>query len=295
MKGAGGGQGVKQHGKTDWANLRLIHTGGTIGMIPSALGLTPMPGLVERAVGSRARVLALTPLLDSAAIGYRDWNRILDLIEAEDGPVIVTHGSDTMAYTGAALSQCLAGRAAPVVLCGSMDPLGMGGDAEPNLDFALSAKPGPGVWLAFAGRLIPAAGLVKHDSQGADSFRSVPQTPLAPPPARRFAPARIGILTITPGMPSAMLSAALGTLDACVLRVFGTGTAPPDAALYAAFAAARQSGCLLRAVSSCENGGIVPGTYAAGAGLWAAGVEDGGRETAEAAFIHLWLDCSKEA
>jgi L-asparaginase len=288
-------QDVKRDSDQSRPELRLIHTGGTIGMIPSGLGLTPMPGLVESAVGSRARVFPLTPLLDSAAIGHRDWNRILDLIEAEDGPVIVTHGTDTMSYTGAALSQALAGRAAQVILCGAMDPLGTGGDAEANLDLALSATPGPGVWLAFAGRLIPAAGLVKHDSQGADSFRSVPQDPLPVPPARRFAPARIGILTITPDIPTAMVAAALGELDACVLRVFGTGTAPPDPALYAVMASARQNGCRLRAVSSSEKGGVVPGTYAAGAGLWAAGVEDGGQETAEAAFIHLWLHCSREA
>ena len=269
--------------------MRVIHTGGTIGMKPGELGLQPAPGLVEGAVGERAQVSAFDPLLDSAAIGAADWNRMLDLIEAADDAVIVTHGTDTMAYTGAALSQALVGRRAPVILCGSMTPLGTGGDAEGNLDLALSAQPGPGVWLAFAGRLIPASGLVKHDSHAADSFRAVPQAPLSAPPVRRFGPARVGILTLTPGIPVAMIASALSGLDGCVLRVFGAGTAPADPALYQALSQAHAQGCALRAVSACETGGLSPGAYAAGAALWACGVQNGGLETPEAAFIRLWL------
>ena len=272
--------------------MHLIHTGGTIGMAPSDKGLKPAPGLVESAVGRRAQVTAFDPLLDSAAIGAADWNRMLDLIDAAPDAVVVTHGTDTMAYTGAALSQTLAGRAAPVILCGAMAPLGTGGDAEGNLDLALSARPGPGVWLAFAGRLMPAAGLVKHDSHGADSFRAVPQPPLPAPPARRFGPARIGILTLTPGLPVAMVAGALSALDGCVLRVFGAGTAPPDPGLYRALSEAHARGIALRAVSACETGGLSPGAYAAGAALWDAGVQNGGVETPEAAFVRLWLDCS---
>ena len=275
--------------------MRLIHTGGTIGMVPSPQGLVPANGVVEAAVGERARVTALDPLVDSAAIGADDWNRLLDLIETADDPVIVTHGTDTLAYTGAALSQTLAGRDAPVILCGAMAPLGTGGDAEANLNLALSAQPGPGVWLAFAGRLMPAAGLVKHNSHGVDSFRAVPQAPLSLPPARRFGPARIGILTLTPGIPAAMVEAALSVLDGCVLRVFGAGTAPPDPALYGALSDAQRRGCALRAVSACEAGGLAPGTYAAGASLWESGVQNGGLETAEAAFVRLWLHHSKGA
>jgi L-asparaginase len=275
--------------------MRLIHTGGTIGMVPSSQGLVPAKGVVEEAVGLRARVTALDPLVDSAAIGAADWNRLLDLIETADDPVIVTHGTDTMAYTGAALSQALAGREAPVILCGAMAPLETGGDAEGNLDLAFSARPGPGVWLAFAGRLMPAAGLVKHHSHAVDSFRAAPQAPLPLPPARRFGPARIGILTLTPGIPAAMVRAALSELDGCVLRVFGAGTAPPDPALYLALSEAHQRGCALRAVSACEVGGLAPGAYAAGASLWGSGVQNGGLETAEAAFVRLWLHHSKGA
>lgn len=272
--------------------MLLIHTGGTIGMAPGPAGLAPAPGLLEAAVAGRARVVAFDPLADSAAIGRAEWNRMLDLIEAEPGPVVLTHGTDTMAFTGAALSQVLAGRAAPVVMTGAMVPLGRGGDAEANLALALAAAPGPGVWLAFAGRLIPAAGLVKHDAQGADAFRAVPQPPSPPPPARRFADRRLAILTVSPGLPGAALAAALAELDGAVLRVFGAGGLPPDPALARALAGAVAAGRPVRAVSQCETGGLSPGAYAAGAALWAAGVENGGPDTAEAALIRLWLRLS---
>mgnify|MGYP002789667432 FL=1 len=215
------------------------------------------------------------------------------MVDKSQSPIVITHGTDTMTYTGAALSQCLHGHEAPVILCGSMVPLGNGGDAEGNLDLALMADPGPGVWLAFNHRLMPAGNLVKHDSHGADAFQAIPQDPVdAEPPARRFKEAAVGVLTLTPGTPARLLEAALSVLDAAVLRVFGAGTAPPDPALYQVLSCRAAEGMRLRAVSACETGGLTPGAYAAGAQLWDAGVENGGRDTVEAAFIRLWLAVS---
>ncbi|MBZ4021031.1 aminopeptidase [Rhodobacter sp. TJ_12] len=279
--------------------LLLIHTGGTIGMTPGPQGLTPEPGLVEAAIAARLPAgAALTahvfaPLRDSADIGPTDWNVMLDVLEAHPGqPALITHGTDTMAFTGAALSQALAGAARRVVLCGAMHPLGQGGDAERNLDLALAAAqaPGVGVDLAFAGRLLPAAGLVKHDSRGADAFRSQPQDPGSPPPQRRFDPARrLAIVTLSPGLPAPALQALLQALDGAVLRVFGAGTVMHDRAILAVLAQAIAQGKRLRAVSQCEAGGLSPGAYAAGAALWDMGIENGGPETPEAALARLWL------
>ncbi|NJS39523.1 MAG: aminopeptidase [Rhodobacteraceae bacterium] len=275
---------------------RLLHTGGTIGMRHGPAGLEPAPGLVEAAVGARASVFAFDPLLDSAAISWRDWNRMLDMVAVSQSPIVITHGTDTMTYTGAALSQCLHGHDVPVILCGSMAPLGAGEDAEENLELALMADPGPGVWLAFNHRLIPAGNIVKHDSRGADAFQAIPQDALdSGPSARRFKDAAVGVLTLTPGTPARFLEAALSVLDAAVLRVFGAGTAPPDPALYRVLSRKAAEGMRLRAVSACETGGLTPGSYAAGAPLWGAGVENGGRDTVEAAFIRLWLALSARA
>jgi L-asparaginase len=279
--------------------LLLIHTGGTIGMAETPEGLAPRKGLVEEAISKRlpqgTQLIAevFDPLLDSADVGPTHWNRMLATIRSHpDAAVIITHGTDTMAFTGAALSQALAVEARRVILCGSMLPLGQEGDAEGNLDLAISAAMGtePGVLLAFAGRLLAADGLVKHHSHEADAFRSQPQARPGTPKHRTFEDRKLAILTLSPGIPAEAVRAMLGTLDGAVLRIFGAGTAMNDTALLAVLADAVKSGKRLRAVSQCEAGGLSPGAYAAGAGLWSTGVENGGTETPEAALIHLWLN-----
>jgi L-asparaginase len=46
------------------------------------------------------------------------------------------------------------------------------------------------------------------------------------------------------------------------------------------------------AISQCAAGGLTPGAYAAGAALWAAGVENGRELSAEQALTRLWLRLS---
>lgn len=277
--------------------ILVIYTGGTIGMIDGPDGLTPGDGVLEAALahqmpsGVSSVVERFDPLIDSANIRPEDWNRMLDRIDAWEGRgVIIVHGTDTMAYTGAALSSALVQSRLPVVLCGSMVPLNRGGDAEANLSLALqTALAGePGVWLAFAGRVLPAMGLIKQDSHKADAFRATDQAPLQPR-VTRFAPRRLAILSLSPGLPAAALSGALAALDGAVLRVFGAGTMMQDPAIIDALRDAITAGCRIRAVSQCENGGLEPAAYAAGAALWSAGVQNGGTETAELALARLWL------
>ncbi|MBC2772687.1 asparaginase [Rhizobium sp. AQ_MP] len=279
--------------------LLLIHTGGTIGMAETPEGLAPRKGLVEEAISKRlpegTELIAhvFDPLLDSADVGPAHWNRMLEAIRSHpDAAVIITHGTDTMAFTGAALSQALAGEARRVILCGSMLPLGQEGDAEGNLDLAIQAATavGPGVLLAFAGKLLPADGLVKHHSHEADAFRSQPQARPNTPQRRTFENRKLAILTLSPGIPAEAVEAMLVKLDGAVLRIFGAGTAMNDAELLEVLGQAVKDGKRLRAVSQCEAGGLSPGAYAAGAGLWSTGIENGGTQTPEAALIHLWLN-----
>jgi len=279
--------------------LLLIHTGGTIGMAETPEGLAPLKGLVEEAITSRLPQGAVLtadvfdPLLDSADVGPAHWNRMLETIRRHpDAAVIITHGTDTMAFSGAALSQALAGENRRVILCGSMLPLGHQGDAESNLDLAISATASkePGVFLAFAGKLLAADGLVKHDSHEADAFRAQPQATPDVPQRRTFEDRKLAILTLSPGIPAEAVKAMLERLDGAVLRIFGAGTAMNDTVLLSVLAEAVKSGKRLRAVSQCEAGGLSPGAYAAGTGLWSTGIENGGTETPEAALIHLWLN-----
>ena len=279
-------------------HLTLIETGGTICMTAGPNGLRPAPEKVAAALAQIAPGLTLDhqkldPLIDSADLGPAIWNALLDRIAAAPGPVIVTHGTDTMAFTGAALAAAGVGQGRAVVLTGSMHPLGLpGSDAEGNLALAIETALGakPGLHLAFGGQVLPAGAVSKLDSQDAAAF--APAGDLAPPPAppaRRFdIHQSVGIVTLTPGLSPRALAAALGALDGAVLRVFGAGTMP--AALAETLMAAK--GKPMIAVSQCLKGGLEPGAYAAGAPLWAAGVENGGRMSAEQALARLWLRLS---
>lgn len=282
--------------------LLVLHTGGTIGMVSGPDGLIPGEGVLEQAIEKLApddvhvQVSAFETLVDSAEVNFMHWNRLIDLVSASqsDG-VVITHGTDTMAFTGAALSLALAGMNFPVVLCGSMYPLNTGGDAEDNLLLALKAasESPAGVWLAFANKLLPAAGLIKHHAHDSDAFRSVSQ-PAMPALTRpfHFKAKQLAILTLSPGMSAPALEAALKHLDGAVLRVFGAGTVMSDPYLERALRSAIASGRRIRAVSQCQEGGLQPGAYAAGGALWRAGVENGGTETPELALARLWIDLS---
>lgn len=279
-------------------NILLIHTGGTIGMAQTPHGLAPKEGLVEAAVRARLapedtlEIHAFTPLLDSADVGPQHWNQILDLIESHPNHrVIVTHGTDTLTYTATALTQALWGLQQSVVITGSMIPLEMQGDADANLDLALKAlNDQVGVKVAFAGKLLEGAALAKLHTHEGDAFVSVADLTLSPPERRRFDKRALAVITLAPGLSPQTLTTMLKGLDGAVLRIFGSGTSPSVPELLKAIEGALQSGTRIRAVSQCLRGGLQPGTYAAGAGLWGLGVENGGAETSEAALVHLWLN-----
>lgn len=268
-------------------------------MVAGAGGLVPARGRVEAALaalGATARTIAMDPLVDSAEVGPDHWNWMLDQIRTAPGSVLITHGTDTMAFSGAALDAALAGQGASVVLCGSMHPLGAGGDAEGNLALALrAAKTGkPGVTLAFAGRLLPGGCITKTHSQAARAFARAghPKPPEAAT-ARRFDPRkRLAILTLSPGLDDFVLDAMLSGLHGAVLRVFGAGTMPVASGLAPVLARAVARGCQIIAIAQTAKGGLTPGAYAAGAPLWAAGVENGGHLSAEQALTRLWLRLS---
>ncbi|MEL7344254.1 MAG: asparaginase domain-containing protein, partial [Pseudomonadota bacterium] len=132
------------------AQVEIIHTGGTIGMVRGENGFRPQAGLLEKSASDlfRARNISvniqlITPLIDSANATPADWNRITQtVVEAaqnSDG-VIVTHGTDTMGFAAAALTLALEGCPVAVILTGAMVPLSEpGSDGLGNLSFALEA------------------------------------------------------------------------------------------------------------------------------------------------------------
>ena len=124
-------------------HILMIATGGTIASKETADGLTPQLTSEE--------LLAEVPELeqlcridtvqlmnrDSTNINSRDWLQMAACVrehyDAYDG-FVLTHGTDTMAYTAAALSYLIQNNAKPVVITGSQKSIfNQDTDARENL------------------------------------------------------------------------------------------------------------------------------------------------------------------
>ena len=288
-------------------SILLIHTGGTIGMIATADGFAPGDGVVEGCiddmlrrgeVSSRVTVHTVTPQIDSANAAPEDWNRVVRLIaesyERFDA-FVVTHGTDTLAYTAAALCFALEGLAKPVIVTGSMLPLTVAGsDGRDNLREALSvAHSAPaGVWVQFAGKLLHGGRVRKSHSRHFDAFAAEP-TEMAPRygggmlRCHAFGAPDVAILAFAPGVSARVFQLALRTCEGVVLRCYGSGTAPEQRELAEGLKVAADRRIPVVAVSQCPEGGMALGTYAAGSILRDGGVIDGRDMTVEAAFTKL--------
>ena len=118
--------------------ILLLHTGGTIGMgipTPPHTGkpLSPDHAFVKRLRQAIPELWQLVTLevralsnKDSSQLTPRDWQSLSStILEATDDydAFVVTHGTDTMVYSGTALSYLLPYPCKPVVLTGSQRPL----------------------------------------------------------------------------------------------------------------------------------------------------------------------------
>ncbi len=286
-------------------------------MAATAQGFAPRAGVLEDAL-QRLEAEGRLPhpvtlhqldrLIDSAEATPEDWNRLTRLLteaQADFDAVVVTHGTDTLAFTAAALCLALRGLGKPVILTGSMLPLTVeGSDGWDNLADALAAatQAAPGVWVQFAGHLLHGGRLRKTHSGARDAF-AAEQTGAAPLfPAPQLAGIEVGahrvaILSLAPGACTEILGFAAESCDGLVLRCYGAGTAPDTPQMRAALSRAAARGVPVVAVSQCPEGGISLGTYAAGGVLRDTKVIDGRDMTPEMAYakLHHALSMTQDA
>ena len=106
--------------------------------------------------------IAVTHLMNKDSLEMTDADRervlaaVREKLESGAAPVVVTHGTDTMAETAAVLGRGLSGKT--VVLTGAMRPYRFGSsDGMFNLGSALSFAQilPPGVYVAMNGRFLP--------------------------------------------------------------------------------------------------------------------------------------------
>lgn len=291
--------------------ILLIHTGGTIGMVQTASGFAPQEGLLDGFVQDYAQaqavqvdIKALAPLIDSANATPDDWDRVARTIEAHqdqyDG-VVVTHGTDTLAYSAAALCFALEGLRKPVIVTGAMLPLSVeGSDGVRNLHDALDAarEASAGVWVQFAGKLMHGARVWKSHSKAFDAFAAEPSDVAPVQPADQLSchamvQHQVAVVSVVPGMPEDFLQMAAERYDGLVLRCYGSGTVPNTEGLARALDVARARKVPVIGVSQCPEGGMALGVYAAAALLVDKGVVDGRDMTVAAAYAKLLYTLSR--
>jgi L-asparaginase len=98
---------------------------------------------------------------DSLEMTDQDRRQVLEAVESalnEPGPIVITHGTDTLVETGLFLKSRLKDLNVPIVFTGAMTPLGFErSDGLQNLTEGLLAAKilSPGIWLVIHNQVFP--------------------------------------------------------------------------------------------------------------------------------------------
>ena len=169
---------------SDKKKILLLTTGGTIASVPGGEGLVPhRSGVMERELEQLRTYYEIcvqdVMCLDSSNIRPEEWQLIAQTVfeqrQGYDG-IVISHGTDTMAYTASAVTFMLPDIDLPVVFTGSQLPLtDMLSDGPDNLRtaFAMAASGCPGVFLAFDRKVMLGCRAVKVRASGFSAFESV--------------------------------------------------------------------------------------------------------------------------
>ena len=162
-----------------------ITTGGTIASVWGENGLyaSSKGETLYHLLGNMTDLYDITIhdlfTIDSSNMQMEEWKSIASCVyerrDLFDG-IVITHGTDTMAYTASALSFMLQNIPIPVVLTGSQLPLSHPlSDGQENMRLALAMAAGgyPGVFVAFNRKVILGARAVKVRTTGFHAFESV--------------------------------------------------------------------------------------------------------------------------
>ena len=237
--------------------ILLLTTGGTIASHKTEHGLAPALTAEE--------ILEFLPFMDnvcsleaqnlfgidSTNMTCGHWMQIAHAIEenyeAFDG-FVVCHGTDTMAYTAAALSYMIQNSAKPIVLTGSQMPLEMEiSDARMNLRDSIAYAlddASSGVSLVFGGKIIAGTRAKKVKTMSYNAFASINYPELAvmrdehlvryiepkpftePVSFRHELNPRVFLLKLTPGMSPVILKDIFSQYDGIIVESFGVGGIP---------------------------------------------------------------------
>lgn len=237
--------------------ILMIGTGGTIACKQTDSGLTP--GLTAEdvlayipAVEKVCQVETIQVMnIDSSNMTPVLWKDIVNAIEENyanyDG-FVVCHGTDTLAYTSAALSYMIQNSAKPIVVTGSQKPISKDvTDAKTNLlDSFIYASDdeSQNVSIVFDGKVICGTRAKKERAKSYNAFSSInfpylaviqdgiiiryiPEVPVRGIPSFYYDMSdKVTLLKLYPGMKPEVLSYLFENYDIVVIESFGVGGMP---------------------------------------------------------------------
>ncbi len=277
----------------------IIATGGTIASTSDGAGLAPTATGRELAdkvplIDTLAELDFVQPMnIDSTNMRPRDWLRIKDVIAGSYGDYdgfVVLHGTDTMAYTAAALSYLIQDSEKPIVLTGSQQPM-----ASPFTDAKLNLyqsvlyacdDASRDVSVVFSGKAIAGTRAHKQRTMSFNAFMSMNFPSLAyirndrvvragagmaAEPAAKTGAApmvygeldeRVLVLKLTPELQPSIFELLKRDYDAVILETFGIGGIPDT--LHDAIFGWVDSGRTLVVTTQVPEEGLDLGVYEVG-------------------------------
>ena len=236
--------------------ILMIGTGGTIASIATKDGFDPKLTSDEiiKYIPSVSKVCQVDTKeiynIDSTNISANHWMKLVNTIKEEydnyDG-FVICHGTDTMAYTAAALSYMIQGSPKPIVLTGSQKPINVEiTDSKTNLyDSFLYASldSSSGVQIVFHGKVILGTRARKTHSKSLNAFTSinypylaliqnerviqyVKQEKMEYPKVYTNLNECVGLFKLIPGADADILSYMFEKNDAIIIESYGVGGIP---------------------------------------------------------------------
>lgn len=236
--------------------LLLLTTGGTIASVEGENGLAPavkadeLLSYVSQLDNDYTMETQSLMNLDSTNMQPEYWVKIAKAVEenyeAYDG-FVITHGTDTMAYTSAALSYMLQHATKPIVITGSQIPITFKKtDAKKNITDAIrfACEGVGGVYVVFDGRVIQGTRAIKLRTKSYDAFESINYPYIAfinedgieynkqmTPEREQFAVdtslcTDVCLLKLHPGLKPEMLDALKSMYKGIVIESYGSGGIP---------------------------------------------------------------------